>query len=49
MTFRVTKTNPAAKSGETVIAAVGKNEGDPYQRGEEELKFVRGKWSPPPQ
>ncbi len=42
--FRVTKTNPAAKNGQTVIAAVGINEADPYQHGEGgELKFVRGK------
>ena len=50
ITFRVTKTNPAAKDGQTVIAAVGKNDGDPYQRGAEgELKFVRGKQSRPPE
>lgn len=50
ITFRVTKTNPAAKNGQPAIAAVGINEGDPYQHGEEgELKFVRGKQSPPPQ
>ena len=49
ITFRTTKVNPAAKSGETVIAAIGINEGDPYQRGQEgELKFVRGKQSRPP-
>ncbi len=50
ITFRTTKVNPAAKSGETVVAAIGINEGDPYQRGQEgELKFVRGKQSRPPE
>ena len=48
ITFRVTKTNPAAKNGQPVITAMGINQGDPYQHGEEaELKFVRGKQSPP--
>ncbi len=48
ITFRVTKTNPAAKNGQAVITAMGINQADPYQHGEEaELKFVRGKQSPP--
>lgn len=50
ITFRVTTTNPAAKNGQTVIAGMGINDGDPYQHGEDaELKFVRGKQSAPPQ
>jgi hypothetical protein len=50
ITFRTTKVNPAARNGETVIAAMGINEGDPYQRGQEgQLKFVRGKQSRPPE
>ena len=50
VTFRITKRNQAAKSGETVITAMGTNEGDPYQGDKEaELKFVRGKQSRPPQ
>lgn len=48
ITFRVTKANPGAKAGQVAIAAVGTNDGDPYQHGEEgELKFVRGKQSAP--
>jgi len=50
ITFRVTNANPAAKNGQAVITAMGINQGDPYQHGEEaELKFVRGKQSPPSQ
>ena len=50
ITFRVNETNPDAKNGQTVIAAVGKNDGDPYQRGEDgELEFLRGRQSGPPQ
>jgi hypothetical protein len=50
ITFRVTKANPSAEAGQAAIAAVGTNDGDPYQHGEEgELKFVRGKQSGPPE
>ncbi len=50
ITFRMTKLNQAAKSCETVIAAMGRNEGDPHQGDEEaELKFLRGKQSRPPE